>query len=89
MLRTEPMKTQLRYFLLALALAAAALLAHPSNAPAQAGGDDPIVLTALEDLVKQQTLLQENQTKMDAQIAVIAEDVRQSRLFAARGGRAK
>jgi starvation-inducible outer membrane lipoprotein len=83
------MKTQLRYFLLALALAAAALLAQPTTAPAQAGGEDPAVLVALEDLAKQQTLLQENQTKMDAQIAVIAEDVRQSRLFAARGGRAK
>ena len=83
------MKTQLRYFLLALALAAAALLAHPSTAPAQAGGDDPILLNALADLITQQATLQENQNKIDAQIAVIAEDVRQSRLFAARGGRAK
>jgi hypothetical protein len=83
------MKTQLRYLLLALALAAAALLAQPSTAPAQAGGDDPAVLAALEDLVKQHTVLQDNQTKMDAQIALIAEEVRQSRLFAARGGRPK
>jgi hypothetical protein len=83
------MKTQLRYYLLALALAAAALLAQPSTAPAQAGGEDPAVLTAIADLIAQQAKLQENQTKIDAQLAVIAEDVRQSRLFAARGGRAK
>jgi hypothetical protein len=83
------MKTQLRYFLLALALAAAALLAQPSTAPAQAGGEDPEVLAALADLSTQQTTLQENQVKIDAQIAVIAEDVRQSRLFAARGGKGK
>jgi starvation-inducible outer membrane lipoprotein len=83
------MKTQLRYFLLALALAAAALLAQPATAPAQAGGEDPEVLAALADLSTQQTTLQENQVKIDAQIAVIAEDVRQSRLFAARGGKGK
>ncbi|HEV7403175.1 MAG TPA: hypothetical protein VGO11_09625 [Chthoniobacteraceae bacterium] len=81
------MKTQLRYFLLALALAAIALLAQPSTAPAQAGGEDPAVLAALADLATQQATLQENQTKIDAQLAVIAEDVRQARLFAARGGR--
>jgi hypothetical protein len=81
------MKTQLRYYLLALALAAAALLAHPSTAPAQAGGEDPAVIAALGDLLTQQAALQENQTKIDAQIATIAEEVRQARLFAARGGR--
>jgi starvation-inducible outer membrane lipoprotein len=83
------MKTKLRYCLLALALAAAALLAQPSTAPAQAGGEDPAVLAALADLITQQTALQQNQTKMDEQIAAIAEDVRQARLFAARGGRGK
>lgn len=83
------MKTQLRYCALALALVAAVLLAQPSTAPAQAGGEDPALVAVLVELTKQQATLQENQTKMDAQIALIAEDVRQSRLFAARGGRAK
>lgn len=83
------MKTPFRYLLLAVALAAAALLAQPSTAPAQAGGDDPALLAALADVITQQTALHENQNKIDAQIALIAEDVRQARLFAARGGRPK
>jgi hypothetical protein len=81
------MKTKISTLLLALALVAAAGLVQPSSAPAQASPDDPALVAIVTDVITQQTTLLENQSKMDTQIAAVAEDVRQARLFAARGGR--
>ena len=82
----EPMKTQLPYLLLAAALVAIGLLVHPAEAPAQSG-EDPAVISALADVASQQAAIQENQKNIDIKIAAVAEDVRQARLFAARGGK--
>ena len=80
------MKTQLPYLLLAAALVVFGLLAHPSQAPAQSG-EDPAVVALCGDVTAQQAAILENQKNIDIKIAAVAEDVRQARLFAARGGR--
>ena len=82
------MKTRIPYFLLAAA-AAASLLSLPASSSGQAAGDDPVILSLISEVITQQTAILENQAKIDDKIATIAEDVRQARLFAARGGKAK
>lgn len=82
-------------FLPVLTLSGAALLfilATPRPAPAQAGAPlsdaDTVALAAVvDDVVAQQDKLQTNANAMDEKIAKIAEEVRQGRIFAARGGR--
>ncbi len=80
------MKQPLPLLCLALAAAGGLWLAAPATAPAQSG-DDPAVVSLMTDVVAQQAAILENQTKIDEKIATIAEDVRQARLFAARGGK--
>ncbi len=48
-------------------------------------GDDPAVVEALKDVTVQQATIVDNQNKIDEKIATIAEQVRQARIFAARG----
>jgi hypothetical protein len=77
------MKTPLKYL---LGVAGGGLLLLLVT-PAPSHGDATSDLTALvDDLAAQQLKLDENQTKIDEKIATIAEDVRQARLFVARGG---
>jgi len=79
---------------LCTALAAVALfivLVFPRSSSGQAGAtDDPLVNAVLIEITAQQTVLAENQAKIDEKVAAIAEDVRVSRIFAGRaGGKAK
>lgn len=69
----------------ALALAGALCLPRPSIAQG-APEADPLMGPLLAELSAQQTQLAENQAKIDEKLAVIAEDVRVSRIFAGRGG---
>lgn len=72
---------------------AACLLLAVAALPPLTHGDTPSDLqktsALLDDLTAQQVKLVENQAKMDEKIALIAEEVRQARLFAARGGKGK
>jgi hypothetical protein len=83
------MKTR---FSLCLALASAALLglvAVPLSSNGQAGaaaGGDPATAAMVVELSAQQAQIETNQAKIDEKLALIAEDVRQARLFVARGG---
>jgi hypothetical protein len=52
----------------------------------QAGGDDPLLAPLITELATQQAAVVENQGKIDAQLAVIAEDLRVARIFVGRGG---
>ena len=81
------MKSKLPFLLLVLAASAGLWVALPTPAPAQAADEDPVFAALVADVVNQQVTLQTNQNTMDERIAAIAEDVRQSRLFAARGGK--
>jgi len=71
------------------ALAAAAFL--PQQSSGQAGAQDELLIQqALADLGAQQTLIAENQAKIDQKVAEIAEEVRVARIFAGRtGGKTK
>ena len=70
------------------ALVGAVLLAFQPSTNGQAGGgvDDPALAAVLTEVAAQQAGIADNQTKIDESIAAIAEDVRQARLFVARGG---
>ena len=61
------------------------LLATP--APQAHGVADDEVTAVVAELESQQLKLVDNQNKIDEKIATIAEQVRQARLFVARGGR--
>jgi hypothetical protein len=67
------------------ALVAACLFA-PNHSRGQAGSDEVAIAALIEELAVQQVLLTENQTKIDAKLATIAEDVRLARIYVARGG---
>lgn len=77
------MKTLLGCAFVALAFAAG-LAPRPSLG--QAGGDDPLLTAVIEEITKQQAAITENQTQIDAKLAVIAEDVRVARIFVGRSG---
>lgn len=69
----------------ALALAGATLLPQSSNGQAAIDAD-PALTQALIDVTAQQVVIADNQTKIDAFVAKIGEDVRVARIFSARGG---
>ena len=70
--------------LLALAASAAAFAAEAPNANEQA---QEKVLALVKEVQGQQKTIAENQTKMDAKLATIAEAVRVARIYSSRGGR--
>jgi hypothetical protein len=74
--------------LIGFALVAAAFAAGlaPSPSLGQAGGDDPLLAPLIEEITKQQALIVDNQTQIDAKLAVIGEDIRVARIFVGRGG---
>lgn len=79
------MKTP-RLYLCGLALLAAAVLALPDSTHGQAAVDDGGLAGLITELIAQQAVLTENQTKIEAKVAVIAEDLRIARIYVARGG---
>ncbi|MEQ1859429.1 MAG: hypothetical protein ABMA13_05795 [Chthoniobacteraceae bacterium] len=75
--------------LLGCAVLAGALLL-PGESSGQAGTDETQVQQVLAELTAQQTLVAENQAKIDEKVALIAEEVRVARIFVGRaGGKAK
>lgn len=83
------MKTR---FSFCMALGGAALLGAvvaPLPSSGQAGtveAADSAMAALVVELGTQQSQLEANQAKIDEKLAAIAEDVRQARLFVARGG---
>ncbi len=76
---------------LAAAGALAALVAFPPPIQGQAAPEgEALINQLLVEATAQQSVIAENQVKIDAQIAAITEEVRVARLFAARtGGKVK
>ena len=68
-----------------IAIAAATLLPHESSGQAGAQ-EEALVQQTLADLAAQQTLLVENQVKIDEKVSLIAEEVRLARIYAGRAG---
>ncbi len=75
--------------LVVVALAGAALasaLLAPPHSSGQAAGDDPVLTALLNEVTVQQAALADNQTKIDAKLAAIAENLRLARIYAGRAG---
>jgi len=69
------------------AVALFAVLAFPRSSSGQAGANDSVLINAiLIEITAQQTVLAENQVKIDEKVAAIADDVRVGRIFAGRAG---
>ena len=65
-------------------LAGAALT--PMKSRGEAASDDAALTALLNDVTAQQAILADNQTKIDAKLATVAENVRVARIFVSRGG---
>ena len=52
----------------------------------RSGADDEATAKLIDEVAAQQTKIVENQAALDEKIAAVAEEVRQARLFVARGG---
>jgi hypothetical protein len=65
-------------------LAGAAL--SPTRSSGQPASDDEALTALLNDVATQQATLADNQTKIDAKLATVAENVRLARIFVSRGG---
>jgi hypothetical protein len=73
------------------AIALFAGLALPRESVGQAAANEEAqVAQILADVAAQQTVIAENQTKIDEKVAAVAEEIRVARIFAGRaGGKAK
>jgi len=72
-----------------IALAAAAVFVGALFAPTHSGGqtgDDIATTQLLNDVTTQQATIADNQAKIDAKIAKVAENVRLARIYAGRAG---
>ena len=75
------------FFVPALGLSAlAAILLAPMPSKGEAAADDPALVALLTEVAAQQAVIADNQAKIDAKLATIAESVRLARLFVSRGG---
>lgn len=69
------------------ALAVTLLATLPaSRGQTTAASDEALLSTLIAEVAAQQVQIAENQTKIDEKLAQIGEEVRQARLFVARGG---
>ncbi len=72
-----------------VALVAAAVFVGALFAPTHSGGqtgDDILLVQLTNDLTTQQATISDNQAKIDAKLAKIAENVRLARIYAGRAG---
>lgn len=77
--------SSLTVFALAGAALASALL-KPPHSSGQAAEIDPALTALCNEVAAQQVVLADHQTKMDAKLASISENVRLARIYAARSG---
>jgi hypothetical protein len=72
------------------AIALFAGLALPRESVGQAANEEAQIAQALADVAAQQSIIAENQTKIDEKVAAVAEEIRVARIFAGRtGGKTK
>ena len=78
------------FFVPALSLSALlAVVLAPPTVRGEGAADEPAVTALLAEVAAQQVVIAENQTKIDAKLAVVAENVRVARIFVSRGGGGK
>lgn len=84
------MKSHIYTLLLLGGTAAVMFFALPTPSQGQAGAsDDAASALLINEIVAQQALISENQVKIEEKLAQVGEEVRQARLFVARGGGAR
>ena len=62
------------------------VIAAPAAEPPNASQPDQQVLAVVREVQKQQVAIAENQTKIEAKVAAIAESLRVARIYSSRGG---
>lgn len=81
------MKSKPVLFTALAAVALFAVLAFPRPSSGQAGAnEETLVNTLLVEVTAQQGVIIDNQAKIDEKVAAVAEEVRQSRIYAGRAG---
>ena len=68
-------------------LSALALFATPIGAQSPASNDPKQLEALMKEVQAQQIQIADNQAKIDAKLAALAEAIRVARIFASRGGR--
>ena len=72
------------------AVALFAGLSIPRESVGQAANEEAQIAQAIAEVAAQQTIIAENQAKIDEKVAAVAEEIRVARIFAGRtGGKAK
>lgn len=79
-------KSLLAAFLVGAVVVGAVLAPPHSSGQAAAAGEDPALTALLTDVVAQQAVVADNQTKIDAKLATISETLRLARIYVGRGG---
>lgn len=74
------------FFVPALGVSALlSVLLAPMPSKGEAGTEDAAFAALVSEVATQQAAIFENQTKIDAKLAIIAENVRLARIFVSRG----
>lgn len=77
-------------FTLLGAVAVLASFALPRESVGQATDEQVLLVQIVKEVAAQQTLIAENQAKIDAKVALIEEEIRIARIYAGRtGGKTK
>ncbi len=75
------------FFVPALGVSAIlAVVLAPPPSKGEVGADDGAVSTLLNEVAAQQSAIGDNQAKIDAKLATVAESIRVARIFVSRGG---
>src|SRR5581483_457078 len=74
-----------RYFTMLAVCAIAFALFSPDRSREDANADAKASAAVVQDILAQQKTIADNQTKVDAQLAELAEQIRVARLFISRG----
>ena len=73
-------------FVTALGIAAIVLALVPNQSSGQAGSEEATMAALFAEIGAQQAAIGQNQDKIEAQLATIAEDIRIARIYVGRGG---
>ena len=74
------------FFVPALGVSALlSVLLAPLPSKGEAAAEDPVLTALLGEVAVQQAAIVENQAKIDAKLATVAENVRVARIFVSRG----
>jgi hypothetical protein len=80
------MKSNRLLYTLGATLAVCAFLVAPQPSSGQARNEEQLAATLVAEVAAQQTLIADNQTKVEEKVALVAEEVRLARIYSGRSG---